>query len=325
MKGLARHAWGLVCCFALAAQASAQTTLDPQSLLQRVIAAGRSANYTGEFSYQLRGMSGVSRVTRVVDAAGDHERVEFLGGSLREIVRTNDEVHRYLPESRTIIVDRASVGRYPLRLALSAKAIGEVYTVRSGESAQVAGHVAQQVMLEPRDTLRYGHRLWIDSASGLLLKAQMLDEQGQVLEEFAFTDVSIGGAIDRSRLRAGFTPSADWQVVSLRGTDLRPDDAEWDFKGLPPGFRQISLTRRPLRQGEPDALHAVFSDGLVSVSVFIEAANKQRMSVPPSTARSGSTGIFKRSLGDHKVTVLGEVPTATLQRIASGVEARTKP
>lgn len=325
MSVLAWRAWGLACCLAFTAPVSAQATIDPQSLLQRVIAAGRSANYAGEFSYQLRGMSGVSRVTRVVDAAGDHERVEFLGGSLREIIRTNDEVHRYLPESRTIIVDRASVGRYPLRLALSAKAISEVYTVRAGETAQIAGHPALQVVLDPRDGLRYGHRLWIDSASGLLLKAQMLDEQGQVLEEFAFNEVSIGGNIDRTRLRAGFTPSADWQVVSLRGTELRPDEAEWSFTGLPPGFRQISLTRRPLRQGEPDVLHAVFSDGLVSVSVFIETMGKQRMSVPPSTARSGSTGILKRTLGDSKVTVLGEVPTAALQRIANGVEPRSKP
>lgn len=319
-----RRWWGAACIVLLSGAIQAQTT-EAQSLLQRVIAAGRSANYSGTFSYQMRGASGTSRVTRVVDAAGDHERVEFLGSAMREIVRTNEEVQRFLPDSRTIIVDRAATGRYPLRLALSAKALGEIYSIRVGESVTIAGHEAQLVILEPRDDLRFGHRLWIDTASGLLLKAQMLDEGGQVMEEFAFSEVTIGGNIDRNKLRPAFSPTPDWQVVSLRGVDLRPEEVEWGFKALPPGFRLVSLTRRPLRPAEPDALHAVFSDGLVSVSVFIETQGKQRMSVPPTTAWSGSTGIFKRSVGDYKVTTLGEVPMAALKRVANGVELRVKP
>jgi sigma-E factor negative regulatory protein RseB len=295
---------------------------DPQTLMQRVIMAGRTASYSGTFSFQVRGTSGTSRVTRLIDGTGDHERVEFLGGAGREIVRTNDELTRYLPDSKTIIVDRASTGRYPLRLAMSAKSLADVYSIRLGEAGTVAGHAAQQLVLEPRDDQRFGHLLWIDTDSGLLLRAQMLDEQGAVLEEFAFDDVVVGSGIDRARLKPAFTPTPEWQTVSLRGMDVRADEADWAFRALPPGFRLVSLTRRPLRPHEQDALHAVFSDGLVSVSVFLENYDR-KMSVPSTTTWSGSTGIVKRMVGDFKITTLGEVPANALRRIANGVARRS--
>lgn len=314
-------ALGVVAC---STNVWASASGDAQQWLQRVMTAARSVNYSGTFSYQARGASGDSRITHLVDAAGDHERIEALGGSQREIVRTNDEVQRFSPETRTVVVDRAGAGRFPLRLSLSASALSEVYSMRLGDVSTVAGHEAQLLILEPRDDMRFAHRLWIDTDSGLLLKAQMLSEKGEVVEQFAFNEVNIGGAIDRTLLKPGFSLSPDWHIVNARGSEVSSDDIEWSFKSLPPGFRQISLTRRPLHDGGPEALHAVFSDGLVSISVFIEPIVGRAMSMAPSSAVSGSTAIFKRMLSDHKVTVLGEVPLNTLRRVAAGIESRRK-
>ena len=298
---------------------------DPLLWVQRMNQASRALSYAGTFVYQSQGRMETSRIVRVVDAAGEHERLETLDGPPREVLRHNDDLSCYLPADRLLVKDRAISGRQPGRLTAKPSLLGEFYSISLGEIERVAGREAQVLIFEPRDEMRYGHRLWVDVGSGLLLKARMLAGESGTLEQFAFTEVNtsvVGHDGLRSRMQA---LGQEWRVVNARGIEIRPEDIEWVFRRLPPGFRQVSLVKRTGRRGgDSGVIHAVFSDGLASVSVFIEPVVTEYAGVAQGGASSagGSTGIFRRTTNDRLVTVLGEVPQAALRRIAEGVERR---
>ena len=314
--------FGLACVLAIGS--STIFAQDALEWLQRMSQAAKTLNYSGVFVYQSRGRSESSRITHLADASGEHERLETLDGAPREVFRNNDEVFCYLPTERLVVVDKAGSGRFPERLVARPYTLGENYAVHLGEVGRVAGREAQLVMLLPRDELRYGYQLWADTATGLLLKARMVGEGADVIEQFVYTELTLGAIPDRDKVRSKPVRANDWKVVNVRGMELKSEDVAWSFRSLPAGFKLQSLVKRSMRGGASEALHAVFSDGLANVSVFIEQAGKLPASAPGSSS-AGSTGIFKRMLGDYLITVLGEVPPATLQRIGDGVEARKKP
>lgn len=288
--------------------------------LQRMNQAARQLSFSGVFVYQTQGRTETSRIFRLIDGSGEHERLETLDGTPREVVRHNEQVQCFLPADRILVLDRAVLARQPGRLVSKPAALGEYYFVRAGGHVRVAGREAQLVTLEPRDDLRYGHQLWIDVATGLLLKSRMLAGPGGVVEQFAFTEMNPVSSIDHAQLKPQSTRTAGWRVVNAAGEDLRPEDAPWVFRRLPAGFKPVSLLKRTLRKGGSSAIHASFSDGFANVSVFIEpqSSTATQGAAPPA----GPIGSYRLMLGEYQVTVLGEVPTAALKRIAEGVEHR---
>lgn len=313
----------LLVCLSLVAPAAFGD--DAYLWLQRMNQASHVLNYTGVFLYQSQGRSETSYIVHLVDASGEHERLETLDGPPREVVRNNEDVQCFLPLDRVIVNDRLLPGRQPGRLIFKPAVLAEFYNIRLGALARVAGRDAQQLVLEPRDDMRYGHQLWIDLASGLLLRAHMLNEHGSILEQFSFSELSLGGDIDHEKLKPRVARSGAWRVINARGTELRAEDSGWDFRKLPPGFRNVSLLKRPVRRGEESAVHAVFSDGLANVSVFVEVLAGNPLGATQSgPANIGTTGVYRRLVGDRMVTVLGEVPAPALRRIADGVERRLK-
>jgi len=308
--------------FAMYSMANAQDAL---AWLQRMSNAARGLNYSGVFLYQSGGRSELSRITHVVDATGEHERLEALDGTPREIVRNNDEVQSFLPADRLVVIDRAGKDRFPGSLTTKASSLGDYYNVRLGAVVRVAGRDAQTVSLEPRDDMRYGHQFWADVATGLLLKARMVNETGQIVEQFAFTEIAQGISAERDKLKPHTVTGSDWQVVDTRGNELRPDDMPWYLHSLPIGYRPVSLTRRLMRRDGPDTLHLMLTDGLASVSVFIEPIPKgSNAALVQGVTGVGATGIFRRIVNDHLVTVLGEAPAAAIRRVAESVELRKK-
>ena len=321
----ARWLTGLV-LVTLAGTAMAGPSQDASVWLHRMSQASRTINYSGLFVYQSGGHTESSRITHVVDGSGQQERLETVDGASREVIRTNDEVHTFFPKERLLVIDRAVAGSFPGRAVSVVSGLSDFYAVRLGEVERVAGRDAQSIRLEPRDDMRYGHELWADVATGLLIKARMLKSAGEVVEQFAFSDLLVGAQVDRDGVKPRYSRTADWTVVNARGTDLRADEFGWVFRGLPSGFKQVSLARRPMRRDGPEALHAVFSDGLATISVFIEPNGGRNMSVAPIQSHSGPIGIYKSSKGEVIVTAIGEVPPAALRRVAeSAARSQAKP
>lgn len=311
----------LACCGTVRAEAPG----DPLSWLGRIASAAHRLNYSGTFTYQHGKTVETSRIAHMVDGGGEYERLEALDGSPREVVRNNDQVQCYLPDQRMVIIDQPSVRRsFPARLPPSVSALAENYRIRKGESVRIAGLESQQIILEPKDNLRYGHQFWADMNSGLLLRARLIDEKGDSIEQFAFSEVQIGGAPDKDKVRAHIVRDPDWKVVNARGTEVRMEDSGWAFRNTLPGYRQVVSVLRQIRQDRPEAYHVVFSDGLSAVSVFIEPAAGKGSVIQSGLSATGSFNILRRNAGDHLITVLGEVPAAALTRLADGIELRKK-
>ncbi|MDD3354115.1 MucB/RseB C-terminal domain-containing protein [Zoogloea sp.] len=309
----------VACCGA----ALAQTPADPITWLGRISSAAHKLNYTGTFTYQSGKNVETSRIAHLVDATGEYERLETLDGSPREVVRSNDEVQCALPEQKLLIVDQVAGRRsFPARLPRSPADLAEHYRIRKGEVGRVAGMESQQIILEPKDDMRYGHHLWADAASGLLLRAKLVNDKGEAIEQFGFTEVTIGNTVDKDKVRPRFVRSAEWKVVNARGNDIRMDDIGWTFRNTIPGFRQVVSVLRHTRKDRGQVYHVVFSDGLAAISVFIEPVSTR--SAQSGMSASGAFGIFRRTVGDHLITVLGEVPPQALMRVADGVEMRKR-
>jgi sigma-E factor negative regulatory protein RseB len=229
-----------------------------------------------------------------------------------------------LPDERTVIIDEAQGRRaFPARLPASPTGLAENYRVRKGELGRVAGLEAQALVLEPKDELRYGHVLWADVQSGLLLKSRTLDQHGAVIEQFSFSELRIGGEVENSLLESRFKTDEGWRMVNARGVSMSVEAAGWVLEPAVPGYALTSAMKRPLGRDRGEAVHMVFSDGLAAISVFIEPIGEgSRAGLGPLS--SGAINIFKRAIDGHLVTALGEAPEAAVRRIGEGIRPEAR-
>ena len=302
--------------------AIAQTDASALQWLQRIYSATQKLNYTGTFVYQYGQQVETSRITHVVDNAGPREKLETLDGVPREIIRTRDEVVCYLPASMTVKIDKQPARRgFPAILPEQFRDLSENYVLRKGEVERVGGYSCQVIVLEPRDRMRYGHRLWADLNTGMLLKAKTFGEKNEVLEQFAFTQLQIGGHIDRDSLKSRYSRSRKWRIEDSGAVHANLAESGWTIGSRPPGFRTVTELIRTLG-GTSGVGHIVLSDGLAAVSVFIEPVASRHQAPQPGLARQGAINVYMRQVGDHWVTVVGEAPAESVKYIANAVEYR---
>jgi len=297
---------------------------DALQWLQRVSGSAVKLNYSGVFVYRSGNNTETSRITHFSDGAKELERIEVLDGSPREVVRENDETKCYLSESRLVVVEKRSNRRsFPALLPEGLGGLTDYYQFRKGTPARVAGYDAQLIVVEPRDDLRYARQYWVDNNTGLLLKAVLLNDKGETRESFTFTELKIGGPVDKEALKGHLkTTTADWRVHNVKTTEPGVDSIPWVQRVPVPGFRQISGMKRQNRPDGPETTHMVFTDGLAAVSIFIEpaAAGKSRSEVGAFSI--GAVNVYRRSVGDFQLMAMGDVPLNTLKRLADGIEPR---
>lgn len=283
--------------------------------LQKISSAAHRLNYSGIFVYQRGAYMETTSIVHMVDESGEHEKLEVLDGPPREFIRNNDEVTCFVPEEKGVSVEkRRAQKNFPALLPRQLSGIGEYYAVKLGAVERVAGHDCQIVALEPKDVYRYGHRFCAESGSGLLLKASALNEKNEVVNQFSFTQARIGGAIDREQLKTKF---ARHPHIQLQPTPAMVDSG-WQVKPPPAGFRKIMEQKRTFPGKKVSANHLVYSDDLVAVSVFIEPLTGVEKPVSGLSSQ-GSINVYTRPVADYQVTVLGEVPAATVMHIANSV------
>lgn len=293
--------------------------------LQKMAVAAQKLNYTGTFTYQSGGGAETSRITHLVDAGGEYEKLEVLDGSPREVVRNNDEVKCFLPDDKIVIVEKRGQHKaFPALLPASVGSLGEHYQIRKGDISRVAGFDSQLIVLDPKDNLRYGHHLWADVNSGLIVKARTFSERNETIEQFAFSQLQINGVINREALKPKFdTEDKTWRVHDARASQSLSAGGEWHFKAPLPGFKKSSgMRRQTARGGGPETTHFIFTDGLASISVFIEPLAEQK--AEKGTYSVGAINVYKRVAGRHLLTILGDVPMATLMRLGEGMELKKK-
>lgn len=294
---------------------------DARTWLARMNDALATRNYDGEFLHLSNGRVEQMRILHRVAGGKVTERLVSLTGSGREIVRTDNEILCYLPDQRRVLVESRQdpgplLGTLP-RFDATLDANYRIEIVGRGRS--VIGRGARVVAVVPRDAYRFGYRLWIDEDSRMPVRTDLVDAQGNVLEQVLFTTLSIGGSLPDAMLKPAVRPDGYTWIRQARSGTPATEPVAWRLARLPPGFRLNSSGLQLLPGGERPVTHLVVSDGLASVSVFIEGPAPGRSTIE-GQGRVGSAFAYSRVLGEHQVTAVGEVPPQTVQYIAAGIE-----
>ena len=297
-----------------------QPAQDGAAWLRKIYNASLKLSYSGTFVYRQGDRSESSRVTRIVDAHADTEKLEALDGVRREIVRNGDEVRCYLPDIKTVKIDKRSKHpTFPALLPAQNSTLSDQYVVTKDETARIAGYDCQAISLKPKDEFRYGYKLWADVATGMLLKARIVNERGEAVEEFTFTQLIIGGSIDREMVKSSFAgQSKQWKVENAGVVRADLARSGWTVNPGIPGFQKVIEIQRQLRHAHRVS-QVVYSDGLAAVSVFIEPVESGQ-EVRQGLSSMGAVNIYTRELANHVVTVVGEAPARTVRQIGDTVE-----
>lgn len=304
----------IVCTGALAADAA-------HEWLMKINRAARSLDYEGVFVYQHEGQIEAMRIFHKVDNKSSMERLVSLNGSPREIIRDNNEVRCYWPDKNSVTVEHRkqdSTG-FPGILPERLLDLHEYYVLSLGNSERITNRVAQLIIIQPADIYRYGYHLWADVDTGLLLKADLLDAKGKVLEQFMFTQIDIGKKIPITAFAPGMSDkSMVWyrEAGDTRKTSTKPG---WVATRLPKGYRlSMHLTRQmPMRKMPVE--HLVYTDGLAAVSVFIEKQEKGAKPFTVGPSRMGAVHAMNTRVNDYQITAVGEVPAETVAFIGGSV------
>jgi sigma-E factor negative regulatory protein RseB len=319
MTGYFFHRFTLVVLLGLAAPLA--QAANAQALFARMQQAGRSLDYEGTFVYQHGDQLESLRIVHKTGASGVRERLVSLNGAPREIIRTESEVRCYLPDENAALIEhrRTDKRSFPALLPDSLVHLKSNYTIQVGKEGRIAGRKAVSVHIKPRDAYRYGYLLWADEASGLLLKASLLNEHGGVVEQYMFAQVSIGKSIPESELKPQYpTKGVVWQ----RADDETPalSTGQWTAAQLPVGYSLSARLMRRLPARKQPVEHLVYSDGLAVVSVFIEkAGDEAKPNVLSGLTHMGAVHAFGKVVDGHQVTVVGEAPALTVDMIGESV------
>lgn len=305
---------------ALCSAAAQASQLEAVAWLGKVSTAGHQQNYSGTYIHQVGSRMETFKIVHSRDEWGEHEKLEMLDGVPREVVRNNNEVLCFESDDKNVVVEkRKPRNTFPTLLAGNAGALTENYTIKLGDTGRVTGLLCQHILLEPKDQYRYRHKLCADTASGILLKISTLNDNNEVVAQTAFTQISIGGKIDKEQLK----PKLDGKKVVIATdkpslSDAQNADPNWNITTLPPGFTRTMAFKRTLPGKDQPVNQLVYSDGLASVSVFIEPLSGTTKPFQ-GLSNQGVINVYARTLENHQITVLGEVPSGTVTLIGKAV------
>lgn len=297
---------------------------ETEAMLARMQRAAQSLDYDGTFVYQNGDRIESFRIVhRGTGAGGARERLISLSGAPREIIRNDREVRCYLPDDKTLLIEprRPGARNFPSLLPESFAALNVYYRFRSGWRERVAGRQVHVIAIRPRDGYRFGYRLWTDDDTGLLLKAQLIDNEGKMIEQYLFTQIAIGKAIADADLKPQSPENNATRHASE--TPVVPGESRWAVAHLPSGYLLTARSVRRLSEKREPAEQLVYSDGLAVVSVFVEPAGAAGAPAAlAGPAQMGAVHAYGKIVDGYQITVVGEVPAATVSLIGQSVAPR---
>ncbi|GMR03640.1 MAG: MucB/RseB C-terminal domain-containing protein [Gammaproteobacteria bacterium] len=288
--------------------------------LSRINNASRTLNYEGVFVYQYGSQLETMRIVHKVVNGSHQERLVSLNGAAREIIRNDRKVVCYLPDKDSVVVEhrKTEAKSFPAILPTRLRGLDDNYEIRLGKQGRVVGRQVQRIIIKPRDGYRYGYQLWADRETGLLLKADLMDSKGKIIEQFMFTNINVGAAIPSSALE----PQSDKDMIWYRDDEYQaPKSLKHRLTAtrLPKGFKLSMQTIRKVPMRNKTAEHFVYSDGLAAVSVFVENQEKGAKIGILGPSRMGAVNAFGTRVNGHQVTVVGQVPAKTVALIGNSV------
>ena len=299
----------------LAALPGAALAQTPNDWLARMARAVQTSNFEGTVIRLRDGeVEQVLKVVHLVEDGVVRERVVIQEGDGLEIIRRGNEVQCILPDKQSVLVGEWD-NRSTLFSTLPSSEVrfGSEYDLLLVREDRVAGRKAVLLAIQPHDELRYGHRIWLDTETGFPLQTKLIGVDGRTIEAVKFADIALEGDIGAEALEPTYdTAGFRWLREPGRKTSHAVDSA-FTSQNLPRGFRHVSTHEEELPGDAEPVTHMLFSDGLASVSVFIEPHDGNEAT---KASRIGASNSFSHTVGVHRVTAVGEVPAVTVEQIA---------
>ena len=305
--------------------APSNATDDPRDWLMRMNNALTTLNYTGVFFYFNEGRAESMKIVHRVADGRTVERLVSLDGVGREIIRDQDEVTCIFPAKKSVLIEQrrekgtliGAVPQYSSRLDL-------YYDFVPMRRERLIGKMTRVISVVPRDGFRYGYELWLDEETALPLMSKLKGDNGNVIEQVRFASITVNGVIKDSELRpaidtTGFTVfrTGEKQLVK------RQPGTGWRAGELPAGFELTANTTEGITDSDESVDHLVYSDGLASVSVFVEAVGRKG-ELMPGLSRIGSANAWSTEFEGFQITAVGEVPAITVEAIGASVKPQTR-
>jgi sigma-E factor negative regulatory protein RseB len=295
---------------------------DPLKWLTDMQHAVSGLNYKGAVAYLKDQQVESFQLFHAAKSGVEQERLVSTNSPLREVVRNAEKVACYVPGKKKVFVEENPQERsFLLDLPKDLAQLTRYYRVNLQGQEYVASRLSQVIGIEPRDEYRYARLIWVDSDSKLPLKFEMLDEDGQTVEQMVFTSVSIEVSIPKEDLEPS-VQADDFAWQTNHREPLSLNSLHWTLQSVPEGFQIVSYTRLKRSSAGSSVEHILLSDGFSSVSIYIEGYREGMSKEHPR--KVGAINAHSERLNDYFVTVMGEVPAKTVQMIAKGLRHQDK-
>lgn len=316
----------LLCCAGLSVLAQPINAEMPGGieLLGKMSQAAETLNYSGEFIYVKDGKIAAMKISHLQSEAGGEQKLMSLNGSMREIIQRDNMVACILPdEGMGMKEKRQSIQPFKLNISSEIEDIKRYYNVQYTGQARAANRDCEQLEITPKDELRYGYALCIDSETFLLLRSEITTAGGEILESYMFMNIEYDNISPTDIASATAPTTLKWMDdgVALDDAQKPASDStpKWSVVSNQSGFEVERYIERISPIMQTQISHLVLGDGLAKVSVFItpSAASANKLKKPVSI---GSLNSFTLELEDHMITVIGEVPQQTVAMIAKNTQ-----
>ncbi len=302
-----------------------ETSDQAREILQKMTSATKTLNYDGVFVYSRGDQIQSMRIIHKVDEMGEFEKLISLTGANREVLRNNDDVTCIFSDNKTVLVDKGNNSGnqfLPSNLLQSIDSISSYYYFSVLGHDRAAGRDATVVLISPKDEHRYSYKMWIDDEHYLVLKSTVQDLQEHTLETVMFTQIDIAKDIPSAMLAPMNAPDYAWYTNEASNSDEHDAvdaSSNWQVRWLPAGFTMHDADLQPLSGGQQEPVeHLVYSDGLATVSLFIEKLVNKKKPMNGFLAR-GAVNAFTTTTNKYQITAVGEVPAKTVHKIATSV------
>lgn len=318
---------GLVWLLLAAMESRAEVVAPPPTTALQWLTDMRHAvstlNYKGVVAYVKEKQVDSFQIYHASNAGVEQERLVSINSPLREVIRSAGKVTCYFPERKAMFIEnKPSTQSSLLQLPEDLTRLTRHYRVGLQGQEYVAQRLARVVSIDPRDDYRYARLIWIDEDSKLPLKFELLDEEEQTLEEMVFTSLSVEHSIPATDLNPSVAADSFSRQVGEREV-LPLGSLHWTLQNVPEGFQIVSYDRLKRQPSVHTVDHILLSDGVASVSVYIEEQKSRDSWEHPR--QIGATHAHALKIDDFLITVMGEVPAKTVQAIAKGLRHREEP
>lgn len=292
--------------------------------IEKSMAGISSLNFEGTFVYVQGGRLEAMRIVHGHDASGEWQRLSSLSGAPRQVVLGSRSLTCSLPQGKVSLSsndERASP--FPVTLPANLDALAAHYRFELAGEDRVADHATQVLSLLPRDSLRYGYRLWLEEQTGMVVRTALLDERGEPLEQLMFTELHFLDSpptppADVPSRKDADAPATQERLRIQSGSGLGGQQA-WTFATLPAGFAEVRFSRFD-RLGDGRLTdHYVLSDGLATISVFVESLDSEEPLLR-GYSRTGAMSALGRVIDGKQIVVIGEVPRSTVEAVALALQ-----